>query len=43
MGGDLNIKVNVKPHPNLIRQGLDAIEEREISIVDAVLGCMAEV
>lgn len=39
MNGDLNVKVNVRRHPEFRREGIDSLIERQISIVDAVLGC----
>lgn len=41
--GDLYLIVSVKPHPELIRQGLNIISEQEISIAQASLGDKIEV
>ena len=38
MGGDLSIKINVRKHPRIQRNGVDVHTQSEISIVDAVLG-----
>lgn len=36
--GDLLIKVNVRPHPYLKREGFDIIAEKYISVTQAILG-----
>lgn len=36
--GDLYLVVSVKPHPEIIRQGLNTITEKEISFAQAALG-----
>jgi molecular chaperone DnaJ len=36
--GDLLIKVTVKPHPTLKREGADIISEKPISFAQAALG-----
>ena len=41
--GDLFVRINVKPHPVLKRDGSDLILEREVSFVDAILGCSVKV
>ena len=39
MNGDLLIKVSVRKHPQIKREGMDAHTQNEISVTDAVLGC----
>ena len=39
MNGDLILRISVRKHPSIKRQGFDAHTESEISVVDAVLGC----
>lgn len=41
--GDLYIKVRVKPHKNLTREGAIILSEETINMVDAALGCKIEV
>ncbi|MEM3857401.1 MAG: molecular chaperone DnaJ, partial [Thermoprotei archaeon] len=41
--GDLYIRVKVEPHPELRREGNDLVCRREISFVDAILGCVVKV
>ena len=41
--GDLYVKVRVKPHKNLTREGAIVLSEETISMVDAALGCEIEV
>lgn len=41
--GDLYVKVRVKPHKNLTREGAIILSEETISMVDAALGCEIEV
>lgn len=36
--GDLLIKVTVKPHPELKREGSDIISEKKITLTQAALG-----
>ena len=43
MNGDLNVRVNVRRHPEFRREGIDSLIEKQISIIDAVLGCEIEV
>lgn len=38
MNGDLIIKIAVKRHPTFRREGNDSHVEKEISVVDAILG-----
>ena len=38
MNGDLLVKVSVRKHPSIKREGTDAHSESEISVLDAVLG-----
>lgn len=39
MGADLLIKIGVRRHASITREGNDAKSEKNISVVDAVLGC----
>lgn len=41
--GDLYVRVRVKPHKNLTREGAIILSEQTISMVDAALGCEIEV
>ncbi len=41
--GDLFLVVNIKPHPEFIRQGMDIISQKEISIAQASLGAKVPV
>lgn len=41
--GDLYIRVRVKPHKNLTREGAIILSEEKIDMVDAALGCEIEV
>ncbi len=41
--GDLYVKVRVKPHKNLTREGAIILSEETISMVDAALGCEIDV
>lgn len=41
--GDLYVKIRVKPHKNLTREGAIILSEEKISMVDAALGCEIEV
>ncbi len=41
--GDLYVKVRVKPHKHLTREGVIILSEEKISMVDAALGCEIEV
>lgn len=41
--GDLYVKVRVKPHKSLTREGNIILSEEKISMVDAALGCEIEV
>ena len=41
--GDLYVTVRIKPHPNLIRRGMDIIYEAEINFPQAALGDEIEV
>ena len=41
--GDLYVRVRVKPHKNLTREGAIILSEERISMVDAALGCEIEV
>ncbi|MBR5939240.1 DnaJ domain-containing protein [Candidatus Saccharibacteria bacterium] len=41
--GDLYVKIRVKPHKNLTREGAIILSEETISMVDAALGCEIEV
>ncbi|MBR3131980.1 DnaJ domain-containing protein [Candidatus Saccharibacteria bacterium] len=41
--GDLYVKVRVKPHKTLTREGAIILSEEKISMVDAALGCEIEV
>ena len=41
--GDLYIRVRVKPHKNLTREGAIILSEERIDMVDAALGCEIEV
>ena len=41
--GDLYVRVRVKPHKNLTREGAIILSEEKISMVDAALGCEIEV
>lgn len=41
--GDLYVKVRVKPHKHLTREGAIILSEEKISMVDAALGCEIEV
>ena len=39
MNGDLLIKISVRKHPQIKREGFDAHTQNEVSAIDAVLGC----
>ena len=41
--GDLYVRVRVKPHKNLTREGAIILSEEKISMVDAALGCEVDV
>ena len=41
--GDLYVKIRVKPHKSLTREGVIILSEEKISMVDAALGCEIEV
>ena len=41
--GDLYVRVKVKPHKNLTREGAIILSEHKIDMVDAALGCEIEV
>ena len=41
--GDLYIRVRVKPHKNLTREGAIILSEQKIDMVDAALGCEIDV
>ena len=41
--GDLYVKIRVKPHKNLTREGAIILSEETISMVDAALGCEIDV
>ena len=41
--GDLYVRVRVKPHKTLTREGTIILSEEKISMVDAALGCEIEV
>lgn len=41
--GDLYVRVRVKPHKHLTREGAIILSEEKISMVDAALGCEVEV
>ena len=41
--GDLYVRVRVKPHKHLTREGAIILSEEKISMVDAALGCEIEV
>ena len=41
--GDLYVRVRVKPHKNLTREGAIILSEEKISMVDAALGCEIDV
>lgn len=41
--GDLYVRIRVKPHKNLTREGAIILSEEKISMVDAALGCEIEV
>ena len=41
--GDLYVRVRVKPHKNLTREGAIILSEETISMVDAALGCEIDV
>ena len=41
--GDLYVRVKVKPHKHLTREGAIILSEEKISMVDAALGCEIEV
>lgn len=43
MNGDLIIKIAVKRHPTFRREGNDSHVEKEISVVDAILGAEIQV
>lgn len=38
VNGDLIVKIGVRKHPTFKREGNDAHAEKEISVVDAILG-----
>ena len=41
--GDLYVRVRVKPHKSLTREGMIILSEQRIDMVDAALGCEVEV
>ncbi len=41
--GDLYVRVRVKPHKNLTREGVIILSEERIDMIDAALGCEVEV
>lgn len=41
--GDLYVRVRVKPHKTLVREGMIILSEQKIDMVDAALGCEVEV
>lgn len=41
--GDLYVRVRVKPHKSLVREGAIILSEQKIDMVDAALGCEVEV
>ncbi|MBO7657085.1 DnaJ domain-containing protein [Candidatus Saccharibacteria bacterium] len=41
--GDLYVRVRVKPHKSLTREGMIILSEQKIDMVDAALGCEIEV
>ena len=41
--GDLYVRVRVKPHKSLMREGAIILSEQKIDMVDAALGCEVEV
>ena len=41
--GDLYVRIRVKPHKNLTREGAIILSEERISMVDAALGCEIDV
>lgn len=41
--GDLYVRVRVKPHKSLMREGIIILSEQKIDMVDAALGCEVEV
>ena len=41
--GDLYVRVRVKPHKSLTREGMIILSEQKIDMVDAALGCEREV
>ena len=41
--GDLYVRVKVKPHKNLTREGAIILSEQKIDMVDAALGCEVDV
>ena len=41
--GDLYVRIRVKPHKTLTREGAIILSEKTISMVDAALGCEVEV
>lgn len=43
MQSDLIVKVGVNRHPSIKREGIDALSEKEIWAIDAVMGCEVEV
>ena len=43
LSGDLIIKISVRNHPFFKREGNDSLMEKEISVVDAILGAELDV
>lgn len=43
MNGDLLVKISVRKHPQIKREGFDAHTQNEVSVIDAVLGCELKV
>ena len=41
--GDLYVRIRVKPHKNLTREGAIILSEQRIDMVDAALGCEIDV
>lgn len=41
--GDLYVRIRVKPHKSLVREGAIILSEQKIDMVDAALGCEVEV
>jgi curved DNA-binding protein len=42
-GGDLYVKVHIRPHPYFRREGQDILLEVPISVTEAILGCKVDV